>query len=201
MSTFKKHELLSWELRGESQNIIKTVSVSYDRREHNPENNGPSDKKVESESEQVSRLTNIQRSKEFSTYLVTEADARRLAGRWSFVLGASNGVLSFKLPLSGSRFDVNDIIYIQHEKLCQRFGSLLSRRIGGVSSLKRDIARTTLQIDDVAGAFARCAIITSDDALPYSTAADDDRFINGYITDQYGMINDDTDLFGINLIW
>lgn len=201
MRTFKKSELLNWALRGESQNITKTVTVEYLDREYDPESGTSSKEKASYDSPDVNYFTDIEREKVITTALVSTVEAERYARRWAFVLGSSNGVLSLKLPMSAARVDVNEVLYIQHEKLCERFGSLLARRIGAVSSLKRDIGRTTVEIDDVGGAFARCAIICETTSNEYSSAPDDEKFVNGYITDSYGLIDNDAELFGINLIW
>ena len=201
MQIFRESDLLEWAIKSNSANITKSVSVEYLDKEYDVAAGEPSKQISTSTSNAVDYFTDIQKEKIFSTYLISRADADLYAKRWSFILENSNGTLEIKLALQGARLDINESIHVQHEKLCERFGSGLSRRVGAVSSIVRDISRSQVELDDVGGSFSRCATIAATTSAEYSAAEDNEKFINGYITDAYGMIDNDAETFGINLIW
>jgi hypothetical protein len=201
MQIFEESDLLDWVIQSDSANLTKSVSIEYLDKEYDVSAGEPTKQLSSASSEAVEYFTDIQREKIIPTYLVSETDADLYAKRWSFILENSNGTLKIKLALQGARLDVNESIHVQHEKLCQRYGSGLARRIGAVSSIKRDISRSQIELDDVGGSFSRCATIAPTSASEYASADDDEKFVNGYITDSYGMIDNDAETFGINLIW
>ena len=201
MKIFKESDLLDWSVSISSQNLTRNVKVEYAAKEYDPSVKGNSKSVATADSDDVSYFTNIQTEKTIKTYLVNEGDATRFAKRWAFILGISNSTMKAKLGMKAALVNINDPIHFQHPKLYDRIGSGLARRMGGCSSVKKDVSRTYLEIDDVGASFSRCATITESDALEWNSATEEERFVNGYITDSYGMIDNDAETFGINIIW
>lgn len=201
MQVFDESDLLDIAIKSDGSNLVKNISIEYLKKEYDPESEGDTKSVATATSNNVNYFTDIEREKVITTYLVNQSDAERYANRWAFILERANSTTQVKLALNGSRVDVNEPIYLKHEKLFDRVGSGLGRRVGGVSSLTRDISRTTLEVDDVSGAFARCATIAPSDTNEWDSATEDEKFEHGFITDQYGLIGNDQETFGINLIW
>lgn len=201
MIIFRQGELLDWSIKSDSSNLTSTVKVEYLTKEYDVESGAPSTQVATNDSELLENFTDIRREKTFSTYLVDSEDAERYTKRWTFILETPNSTLNFSTGMRASRLEIAESVHVQHEKFYERYGSALARRVGMVSALKRDASRSSLEMDDVGGAFSRVATIADDDTSEWSDATDDEKFINGFITDEYGMIDNDPETFGINLIW
>ena len=202
MKVFEKSDLISdWTVSSNAQNLIKKVLIEYLIKEYDVAAGAESKSVTTRDSERISYFTDITRERTFSTYLIDAEDANRYARRWSFILETSNSTLSMKLGMGASRVRIHEVIHVKEPKLFERIGSGLAQRIGGVSRVQRGLGTTSLEVDDVSGSFSRCAAIAPSDAADFSDATDSDKFVNGYITDAYGMIDNDAETFGINLIW
>jgi hypothetical protein len=69
-----------------------------------------------------------------------------------------------------------------------------------VESIKKSGTGVAIQAVDLSAAFNRVANIT-DNPTVWSESDTDTRLYGGYITDVYGMQDNDSNTFGLNLLW
>ena len=129
-----------------------------------------------------------------------EADAIRHAGRWAMILENSSAKLQIKTKLQAISLEVGSILDLSHRKLYERFGTSSTRKLGLVESVKKSGTNVELTIVDISNTFNRVGSIT-DITTTWENTDEDGRIYGGFITDQYGLIDNDEDSFGINLIW
>jgi hypothetical protein len=137
----------------------------------------------------------------FDSKLVTEAEAQILAERFALVLQLSRATVSFKTKLQGSRLSANQRVWLSHDKLYERIGTSLNQKISAVESIHKSGSNSSVEIDDLSGTFSRCGTITENSANDFDAATDDELMVFGFITDNYGMIDNDSVTFGTNIIW
>lgn len=189
-------DLLKLEVQSDSSNIVKASRVAYGVKEYDYASGGPLALVAISENDRYLSTT----EKEFSldTILVDQEDAETMASRWAFLLDLPTSNFKIETGLRAARYQVNDVVKLNHEKLYSRFGSSDKARIGAVLSITKGIGKISLLVNDLGNAFSRVARISADDALEYDSAASTERVINGYITDENGLTGES---YGINVLW
>lgn len=203
-STTKLNErdVLNFKIESDSSRIVKTVRVRYNKKEFDSASLQSSVfSEVDKTSNEAQYLAQSTKEQVIETVLVDDSQAQMLCNRWSFLLSVASSIVTIDTKLQGSRLAINDRVELDHEKLYERIGSSLTRKVTGVQAARKTAGDSELELDDLSGALSRCAVIAPNNSAEYDSATDDDKIYNGYITDEYGMIDNDPDTFGNNLIW
>ncbi len=198
---FLEHDILQFSIESVSDKIVKTVKIRYQDREFDYLSKAKSFQEEVSTSDTAQYLALNSNEKIIETALVLQEDAEIMASRWSFILEVASSAITLATKMQGARLSVTDRMRITHRKLYERVGSTGRSRFAGIQAIRKGFDGVAIQLEDLSNAFSRCGTITDDDALDYAFAIDDDRVYNGYITDDYGMQDNDPDTFGQSEIW
>jgi hypothetical protein len=198
---FDESDLLTWSIEASSERIARTSNVDFAFREYDPLSLGPSNLRASAESLPATYLAKTSNEFSVQTYLVDEGDAQIFANRWAFIFEVSAAVITFQSKLQAARLNINDTVSLSHEKLYERVGSSANLKVGAVRSATKTALGSEIELEDLANAFTRCGVIAADSAPDYADATDREKSYAGYITDTFGMIANDPETFGINLIW
>lgn len=199
---FSESDVLDFKVQSDSSRIVKTVRIKYLKKEYDSASLTDSvSAEVTKDSRSATYLAGSTKEQVIETLLVDSGQAQILANRWSFLLEIAASVVTIDTKMQGARIAVNDRVELSHEKLYERIGSTLTRKVSGVQAARKSASDSSLEIEDLSNAFSRCAVITPSTASEYNEASDDEKLYNGYITDQYGMIDNAPGTFGANLIW
>lgn len=201
MLTLTEAELIRIGVESDNSNITKKTTLQYAKKEYDPESAGPSVSTVEVTSDVAQYLATSSKEVTIETALSNEADATIFAYRRAFILEASTSVLKLDLGLQAATSQINDKVDVSHPQLYERIGTSTTRKIGGVSLAKKDIFGSSIEVDDLSNAFGRCAAIADNETHDYDEASEDELAVSGFITDEYGMMDNDDTTFGINVIW
>lgn len=199
--SFREVDVIGFSVETNSDKIVKTVKASYLAKEYDPASGVASASSVLATSENGQYLAKSENQFEVETNLVDESAAQIYANRWAFVLGVGTSIVRFKTKLQGARLKATDQIEIEHEKLYQRFASTDRRRVGAVKYSKKNAFDVSIELEDLGNAFSRCATITENDASDFDDSSAEELAYNGFITDTYGMQNNDPATQGRDLIW
>ncbi len=197
---FTEADLLQFTLTATAENAVKMCTIQYRSREHDYIAKERVTSEIDRVSDNATYVAKTERTRVISTVLCEERDADIMAKRWSFLLDNSSSRLNFTTKLQGITLQVGDIIEIEHRKFFERFGGSGKRKILLVEAVKRSGSQVKIEATDLSNAFNRVAAINtlSND---WSTATEDEHLYGGFITDQYGLIDNDPENFGTNLIW
>ena len=196
--TLKKEDILKINIDSDNDRIVGTVFVDYNHLELDPLSGEASFSCFKKVSDEGLYLTRIDEERIIKTVLVDIDDARIIGNRWGFLLTNASNVIKITTKLQASRFQVNDVILIDHPKLFDRIGGG-SRRYAAVQAINKSESTVLLEFDDLSNAFNRVCVITDNDAPEFSDSNPRQKALNGYITDTFGLIEDEN--FGLNLIW
>jgi hypothetical protein len=196
-----EHDVLKFSVKSDSQRIVKTAVVRYLKKEYNYTTGESSFEAVQKVSDNAQYLAESEKEYIQETILVDESAAQIYANRWAFILEHASSVLEFDTKLQAMQYNINDPIEVVHEKLYERVGSPLGRKIALVHEIKKSHLDSSASLEDLSGAFSRIGVIVPNSSDVYSDASDATRFSSSFITDNYGMIDNDPDTFDINLIW
>jgi hypothetical protein len=197
---FSESDVLSFSLNSTAENIVKTAIVEYRPKEHDYVANTDTVSTQQKTSDRANYVIKTERTRTISTLLANQADAEIMANRWAFLLEATAARLSFSTKLQGITLEVGDIIEIEHRKFFERFGGDSKRRLFLVEAVNRSGSAVKIEATDLSNAFNRVASINSI-SNDWTTASEDERLYGGFITDEYGLINNDPDSSETNLIW
>ena len=196
--TLLKHDVIKIKIESDNDRIVDTVLVDYDAKEHDGASDGPNMSCYSKVSNSGLYLTRIDEQRTIATVLINQDDARILANRWSFLLELATNVIKIETKMQASRFQVNDVILIDHPKLFGRVGGG-SRRYAAVQSISKTESGVQLELDDLSNAYNRIGVITENDVPVFANSNEAQKAQNGFITDEYGLIENGN--FGVNLIW
>ncbi len=197
----EERDVLGFKIESDSSRIVKTVRIRYAKKEFDSASLDTQISEVSRESASANYLAESTKEQVIETYLVDATQAQILCNRWSFLLEVASSVVTIDTKMQGARIAVNDRVELSHEKLYERLGSTLTRKVTGVQAARKSASDSNLELDDLSNAFSRCCTIAPSGANDFENATDDERLYNGFITDSYGMQANDPATFGNNLIW
>lgn len=198
---YVESDILNFNVQSASDKIAKQVRLRYQAHEYEPVSRAITFEESVSINKNAQYLSKTANELVVETNLINEDDARIASNRWAFLVGVATNVITFRTKLQTADLNINDPIEFQHEKLFERVGSFANRKIAAVQSAKKSVNDCTIEVEDLSNAFSRCAIITENGLPNYDDSSDEERFYRSFITDTYGMQNNDPDTFGVNLIW
>lgn len=200
LSYFDYTDMLDFEIEQTNKNIVRKTLCEYGFKEYEASVKGPSNQTATAESLSAQYVSGVSGSRTFTTYLVNEADAKRLANRWSFLLAQSSGVIKFSTSLVAIQLQVGAIIQLGHPKFYERFGGQSKVKLLMVEAVRKTSKGVEVVCVDLSNAFNRIAKIC-DSTLDYANSNDETRLIAGFYCDDNGSIDDDPNSFNTNLIW
>lgn len=193
-------DMLKFTVDTDTDRIIKTAIVRFLKKEHDFESDVPSFSTKQRTSKEGQFLTKITKTKTIETLLVRAQDAEILSGRRAFLLQFGSSILKLETSLQTSRLQVNDIISVFNDKLYERIGGG-SRKIIAIQKISKSGQDVALETEDLSNAINRTGNITENDLPNFNNSTDNQKFFNSYITDSFGLINNDAETHGLNLIW
>jgi hypothetical protein len=198
---FIEADVIKFTVKSDSTRLVKNVVIEYLVKEFDPSSLTRSFKLKTVSSEVGEYLGKTGDEFRTRTVLRAEQDALVYAQRWAFLREVASALVNFETSLQGSRLQTHDRIKFIHEKIYERISSTVKEKFAGISGVSRDFSKSKIEIDDIGNSFNRCCTITENDAFVWNSSNDSQKLLNGYITDNNGMIDNDADTFSINVIW
>ncbi len=199
-------DALEWSVNVQIEKIVKTVRVEYLNKEFDylsARFGEGSSQFVSYTNDDANYLAKAKKEYQHESVLVDSTEATTLAQRLAFLFASAYTTVSVSTAMQTARTKVADVVDFTHEKLFQRMASTAGRKVGAVRTSKRDGTGGMIEFEDLANAFTQCGTITEDGASNWTNSPTDgtERFFQGYITDDYGMQDNDPETFGVSRIW
>lgn len=198
---FMEADTLAFSVESVSDKIASTVKINYNNREYEVTGAATAFDTAIYSSDAATYLAETEKEFSLDTYLINQVDAEIYASRWALIYETAFNSIKIDTALQASGVSVNDRVRFKHEKLFERIGSTDNERIFSVLGMKRNITRAKMELEDLANTFARCGAITEDTAPDFDESTASELLTNGFITDSFGMIDNDQETAGTNLIW
>ena len=193
-------DIISLKYESTSENAVKTVIVEYRPMEYDYLTEESAVRTIQKTSDISNYIIKTTREKTINTNLVDDKDAKIIANRWSFILEHGSGRATIETKLQAINVDVGSVIEISHRKFFERYGMLSRSRLFLVEAVKKSGRSVVLEVVDLSNAFTRVATINSF-SNKFQQATESERLYGGYYTDDYGMIDNESETFGLNVIW
>jgi hypothetical protein len=180
MEVIKDEDIINFSVSSKSD-IINSVLVNY--KQETDQNTGSI---VQSnfilESDFVNEAIKKVEQKTLDLKLYKESEANIIAQRFLFFKSLTQSVVTVRTKLKLSNKSINDVIYLDLDRLYRRYGNSTNKKSGIINMITRDGSNTVVQFNDLANLFSRVSTIADNSAPDFVADSDDvDKF--GYIVD------------------
>lgn len=193
-------DVLSLSVESRADKVVKNCIIKYKQKEYDYLTKNSSVEYSTKNSDLVTYIIKSEKEKTLDSVLIYESDANAISGRLSFMLENSTTNIKLTTKLQSIDLEVGSIVEISHRKIYERYSSSNSRKLAMVESIKKNGSLVDIELVDLSGAFNRCGVICLSEE-DWANSDDLTRLYSGYFTDQYGLIDNDVNSFGLNLIW
>lgn len=200
VKTFRTFDVVSFAVETDVERVVKTAIIRYKRKEFDFLSLNESFDSAQKTSDIANFIVETKKTKTIETVLVFAKDATILANRWSFLLELGSSIVSIKAKANAARIEINDVVELFHDKLYERVGGG-TRKLSAVQSVSKDGQDVDFETEDLSNAFNRVGSITENGVPNFNGSTDDEKFENSFITDNFGLINNDPETHGLNVIW
>lgn len=199
--TLKESDIISFSIESNNDRVAKKAIVNYRFREYDFESGLELVPLIQEKMSDLGEFLVLSvQEKTINTVLFYEDDARILVNRWAFLLELGTNVIKIETKMQATRLQVNDIIKIEHEKLFERVGGGRVK-YAAIQGIRKNGLKVSLELDDLSNMFNRVAIIAETGSPEWSSSDADQKAKHGFITDSFGMIDNDKLTHNLNLIW
>lgn len=184
-----------------NEKMAKDVVIEYLAREFRAttmEDNTTETQTATSKTAQY--ILQTDREKRVETLLTRPADAEVFSYRWRHILELGTTILEFETKLQGASLQVNDRIMFIHRQFYERVGGG-RRKVSAIQSIKKSGDSVKISAEDLSDSFNRNSTITENNAADFNDSGLDVKIVNGFITQNTGILNNDRQLFGLHTIW
>lgn len=200
VETFRTFDVVGFAVDTDIERVVKTALIRYKNQEFDFLSLSESFETKQKTSNIANFIVETKKTKTINTLLVFAKDAVILANRWSFLLELGSSILKIKAKAKAARIEINDVIELFHDKLYERVGGG-TRKLSAVQSVSKDGQDVDFETEDLSNAFNRVGSITENGVPSFNNSTDDEKFENSFITDNFGLINNDPETHGLNVIW
>lgn len=195
-------DILDWDINVYSDRIIAQAEASYQHGDVDKTSLKTPFSLLETfTNDDVVSAKQSNENLELNIYLYKAADAQSMAQRYAFINSTSASVITVRTKLQTIDLALNDLVQVSLDRLYKRFGSSSSRvRIGVVNSIKKTESGVSLTLDDLGNIFIRAGAVSVDSVGDWASLTDDERAYGLWITNDEGIIANDPETAGLNLI-
>lgn len=187
-------------------NIFRKINTRYNffDADVNTEENGNALLEITTMSSFVDNLIGSKKEDTIDVHLKNTAEAEIIGERYAFYHSLTQSVVEVKGKMNLMLKNINDKLFLNLDRLYQRYGSTIRKKIGIVSKIRRSGQNVDVDFTDLSGIFARVGTIGEDTSSDFSSASETEKMITGYVVDYSTELPDSSattdDEFGINLV-
>ena len=173
---------------------LRNVDASYDLGEADP-----TSKLIRLENARIGRLTDLDTTESFDLYLRKEVDATAIADRYLNYSQRFNRIVSFQGSLSLEDVSIGDIVLLDVIEIKNRQRDNIPF-LGMVTRFTRNGQYINISVDDFGGLFLRSTTFANDSSPTFSGSTETERILGTFLTDDNGIIDNNEDTFGFNVL-
>lgn len=194
-------DIISWEIQTRSDHIISEHISEYDHIDAD-RNSGQSSSSYKSDINLLATgFLGAEKSSKKDLYLYNEESAEEINQRYAFYSDYCANHITLVTKLNLTEKNLNEKIYLKFDRIFSRLGDSSYRaKIGVITSVKKDGLNTIVGIEDISNIYNRIFSIAAVGSNSFSSASEDQKIRNGYLTDEYGLISGNDYTYGINLL-
>lgn len=194
-------DVVDWKIKTTNGKTYKTAIVKYRFTDTDLATLESGNQIVSFDSDFVEQYIGTNKVNELDIYLYESRDAEIAAHRNIYYNRLSRSDITIETDLRLENVEIGDVIILNFDRLYKRLGDPSTRkRCVLVIGKNLNGQKTRLECSDLGNTFNTSSYITENTAPLFSAATSDEKLINGYITDNQGIIDNDEDTAGTHLI-
>jgi len=199
--TITDFDVIDWNLKATNGKIFNKAIAKYRFTDVNPGTVSQGNQIYTFESEFVNRYIETGKVSELELYLYNTNEAQISAHRNIYQNRLSVSTITIKSDLRLENVEIGNIVILDFERMYKRFGDTETRK-----KLMLVIGKTVtgegteFELSDLGNTFNTSSYITENTADEYTLADENARLVNGYITDNQGIVEDLEETAGVHLI-
>jgi hypothetical protein len=179
IAPIKDDDIISWSSNS-NNNIVNKVIVNY--APYVDTTTGENAFYVENfNSSFVNDYSKIKNTDEYTSYLYDKNSAIIMAQRRAFYKSTSSLIITLKAKALFFAYSVSDRIYIELDRLFNRYGSSTKKKIGIVSGVKKNSTESDITLNDMGNIFNRNPTIAPSSTPSFTNASEDEKIKYGFI--------------------
>lgn len=180
MEVIKDEDIISFSMSSKSD-IINSVLVNY-KKETDQTTGTLIDSNFILNSDFVNEAIGKVEQKTLDLKLYHADQANIIGQRFLFFKSLTQSVVTVRTKLKLSNKSINDVIYLDLNRLYRRYGNSTNKKSGIINMISRDGQNTVVQFNDLANLFSRVATIAENTTPDFSSDSEDvDKF--GFVVD------------------
>ena len=173
---------------------IRNIEANYDFGEAEPNT-----KLIRIENARIGRLTDLNTTEKVDLYTPSLISGTNIADRFLNYAQSFNRTVSFRGSLSLSDINIGDIILLDLLELRNLQDNNIPF-IGMVTNFERDGKIVGMIVEDFGGLFVRAAGLTTNTLGSFSSSNERQRLLGTFLTDNNGLINNQEETLGTNIL-
>lgn len=179
ISPIKDDDIISWS-SDSNNNIVNKVTVNY--APYVDTTTGENAFYIENfSSDFVNNYSKIKNTDEYTSYVYDQNSAIIMAQRRAFYKSTSSLIITLKAKALFFAYSVSDRIYIELDRLFNRYGSSTKKKIGIVSGVKKNSTESEITLNDMGNIFNRNPTIAPTSTPSFTSASEDEKIKYGFI--------------------
>lgn len=147
----------------------------------------------------VNTYVGVDKTESSKHYLYDEIDVLSATQRQAFLSTVTPSVYSITSDLRFQNLEIGNVVKLDFLNV-KSSSTPSTNKLAIVTEIKKKDETVQLTVSDLGNVFNRRSIITPDSAPDYDVATGDEKLLYSYITDDTGLMEDDEDTAGGNLI-
>lgn len=195
------NDLVSWTVVDDAFDLSASVISNYRHVDYDPRLDSINNKQYKFTSNFSKNYTQSSNTSENNLYFYKESDSAEVTERDQFINDLSTSIIKIKGSINLSKFTIGERVLINISKLYTAYGSTdNSLRIGVISSISNSGEIVDIEILDLGSLFSRGSRICNNDSPDYTNSTPFQRVNQSFITEDNGILDDNEDTAGTNLI-
>ena len=184
----RQDDVLDWSVETDTKDLISEFIGNYRHVDYDATTKEPSFLYKSRVNSYTRDYLGIQQTKTEDLFLYNAIEAQEMAQRYALLNELPKSKVNLRTSLNLQDKQINDRLLLAFDRMFYRSGSNSRYKVFVINSIKKDGLNTSLVLDDLGGIFNRVANISDENAAPFSSASEIEKSLNGYITDNDGLI-------------
>ena len=196
-------DAIKWSIKSTSKNILLAANGRYRHFDADRFSGEQGSKVHRHESLYAKFVVKTTKEDSFDFYLWDTVSGETMTERKVLFSESPQSIISIDGSISLALKAINDRLFIRLERLYKRFGNTEAQgnlKIALISSISKSASGVRIVADDLGNIWNKVANITLDYADDFDVAPDDQKPLNGYITENDDLIDGRQETYRINLI-
>ncbi len=193
------HDVISWSIQGRSGNLASSITSFYDSIEHDYLVNESSQNEYTYVNEFTSDFEISEKNENFTLYVSDTTTAEEITQRLAYNRSQRENIVKINASLTLADIESGEHVILNFRRMYKN-NQNATKFSGVVTSIKRDGEKVEIEVSDLGNLFNRTSNIAADDTIDFFTDTEDQIQVTGYITDECGLIDQQSNEENNNLI-